>query len=286
MTRLWCAPLLCVLLAFPASGSADGPDAAVRTSFTLLLGFPFSPEEAGKRAQLVPGTLIPVDVPATGTEESNRRQVLDRSVAFNRTAEKLWDTFRLDPGRRRQKSQVADAFPGKQLDLLVLDDGGVRVYATLISFTEKAATFRIVFRQADKALADSTIVAARGGRAVVGAMDGAAAPYIFLFVEPDPPGVAGSSSSKDITQPVLISKVDPVYPPEAKNEHVEGTVVLEGIVGTDGSISDIRALQDPDQRLTRAAIEALKQWRMQPAQRKDGTPVAARMAVTINFRLK
>ena len=30
---------------------------------------------------------------------------------------------------------------------------------------------------------------------------------------------------------MLISKIDPVYPLEAKNEHVEGTVVLEGTVG-------------------------------------------------------
>ena len=93
-------------------------------------------------------------------------------------------------------------------------------------------------------------------------------------------------ANKDITQPVLLSKIDPAYPPEARADKVQGTVVLEGTVMLDGSITDIRVLQDPDPRLTRAAIEALRQWRMQPARLKDGTPVVARMAVTINFRLQ
>ncbi len=285
MTRSWCAPLLCLLLASPARAASGAPDEAIRTSFTLLVGFPVGPEAGRGAALLVPGTLIPLDGSPPGSEDSIRRQVLDRSLAFSRAAEKLWDTFRLDPGRRPQKSRVEEALPGRQIELLPLEEAGVRAFATLLSFTDKTATFRVVFRQGDKSLADSTVIAARGGRAVVGAMDGGAAPYMFLFVEPDLPRAALPKSA-DITQPVVISKIDPAYPPDAKEEKVMGTVVLEAAVGIDGSVTDIVALQDPDPRLTRAAADALKQWRFRPAELKDGTPVAARVAITVNFRLR
>ena len=52
---------------------------------------------------------------------------------------------------------------------------------------EEGATYRIVFRQDQTKLADSKLTVARGGRAVVGGMDGEAAPYVFVFVQPDPP---------------------------------------------------------------------------------------------------
>ena len=283
--RQWCALLLCVLMATPAAGLAVEPDNTVRTSFTVLLGFPLAPDDSGKSPQLVPGTLIPIDLGMTGTDEATRRQLLDRSLAFNRAAEKLWETFRLDPTRRPQKSLVEDAGPGEQIEMPSMEGTGVRAQATLLGATEKSATFRVVLTQGDRQLADSNIVAQRGGRAVVGAMDGAAAPYIFLFVEPEAPGIAGPGN-KDVAQPVLITKVNPVYPLEAKNDKIEGTVVLEGTVQLDGSITHIRALQDPDPRLTQAAIDAVKQWRMQPAQLKDGTPIAVRTAITINFKLR
>ncbi len=285
MTRTKCAPLLCLLLASMVRAASGPPEEPVRTSFTVLVGFPVGPEEGKRAVLLVPGTLIPLDGSAPGSGDSMRRQVLDRSLAFGRAAEKLWDTFRLDPGRRPQKTRVEEALPDRQIELPSLEEADVRAFATLRGFTEKTATFRIVFRQGDKSLADSTVVAARGGRAVVGAMDGAAAPYLFLFVEPDLPGPALLKSA-DITPPVVISKVDPAYPPEAKEEKVMGTVVLEATVGIDGIVTNIVALQDPDPRLTRAAADALRQWRFRPAQLKDGTPVAGRMAVTINFQLR
>jgi TonB family protein len=285
MMRRWCALVLCIFAAVPASGLAGEPENAVRSGFTILLGFPLAPDAAGKRAQLIPGTLIPLDVGAGGTDETSRRQLLDRSLAFNRAAEKLWETFRLDPSRRPQKSLVEDASPGKQIEMPAMEGAGVRVRATLLSATDKAATFRVVFTQGDRQLADSNIVAQRGGRAVVGAMDGPSAPYIFLVVEPEAPGILGPGN-KDVTQPVLITKVNPVYPPEAMKDKAQGAVVLEATVEVDGSITDIRALQDPDPRLTQAAIEALKQWRMQPARLKDGTAVAVRTAITINFQLR
>jgi TonB family protein len=61
----------------------------------------------------------------------------------------------------------------------------------------------------------------------------------------------------------LINKVDPVYPNEAKDLKIEGTVVLHVILGTDGSVVRI-AVTSGHPLLVQAATDAVKQWRYQP----------------------
>jgi len=129
---------------------------------------------------------------------------------------------------------------------------------------------------------------ARGGRAVVGGMDGAAAPYIFVIVEPEPPstGPLPVPIKGDITEPSVVHKVAPQYPAAAKDDGVMGIVVLEGLLDVQGQIIDLRVLSSPDPRLAEAATDAVLQWRYEPARTADGEPVAVRYTLTINFRLK
>jgi TonB family protein len=82
----------------------------------------------------------------------------------------------------------------------------------------------------------------------------------------------------------LIYQVRPVYPPSAQNSGVEGTVVLEGIIGVDGSSQSLRVLGSIDPDLTAAAMEAVRQWRYRPTL-LNGEPVEVLTTISVDFKL-
>ena len=84
--------------------------------------------------------------------------------------------------------------------------------------------------------------------------------------------------------PVLVYEVKAVYPPEARAEKLEGTVTVEAIVDTTGSVYEARVV-DSIKGLDQAALDAVKQWRFQPAL-LNGEPVAVVCSIEISFRLK
>lgn len=84
----------------------------------------------------------------------------------------------------------------------------------------------------------------------------------------------------------LISKVNPVYPVQAEQAGIQGTVLLHAIVGTDGhllSLGVANAGVNPD--LANAATDAVKQWVYQPTL-LNGEPVEVVTTITVVFRLK
>jgi protein TonB len=119
-------------------------------------------------------------------------------------------------------------------------------------------------------------------------MDGEMAPYVFVVVEPDPPRSrpVPFDEAAGITEPVLVEKTLPVYPANAKEEGVQGIVLLRAALDTSGTPSDIRVLRSADPRLSEAAVAAVRQWRWEPARTSDGTPIAVYFTLTINFKLK
>jgi TonB family protein len=64
----------------------------------------------------------------------------------------------------------------------------------------------------------------------------------------------------NLTAKMLIVKVQPRYPREAREQHIQGTVRLHVIIANDGSIKQIEAL-DGDPVLTAAATDAVRQWK-------------------------
>lgn len=87
-----------------------------------------------------------------------------------------------------------------------------------------------------------------------------------------------------IKEPRKIKDVRPVYPDIAYQARVEGDVVLECTMGTDGTVSDVKVVKGIP-LLDQAAIDAVSQWVYEPV-RMDGAPVAVIMTVTVGFRLK
>jgi TonB family protein len=88
-----------------------------------------------------------------------------------------------------------------------------------------------------------------------------------------------------VSAPRVLKSVKAVYPPEAMDERLEGTVFLEAIVNTDGLPSDIKVTKGLAASLDLAAVDALLQWRFEPAT-LDGKPVRVMVQVETEFRLK
>jgi len=88
----------------------------------------------------------------------------------------------------------------------------------------------------------------------------------------------GVSAPKELYAP------EPEYSEEARKAKYQGTCVLYLIVGPDGKPRDIRVARSLGLGLDEKAIEAVKQWKFEPAM-KDGKPVAVAINVEVDFRL-
>jgi len=87
-----------------------------------------------------------------------------------------------------------------------------------------------------------------------------------------------------VKQAKLISSVPPVYPMLAKNQHVSGNVMVDALIDANGRVTTMKIVSGPT-LLQQAAMDALKQWKYQPAT-LDGKPVAMHLTVTVQFRLQ
>jgi protein TonB len=88
----------------------------------------------------------------------------------------------------------------------------------------------------------------------------------------------------DVKQAKLMSSVPPVYPPLAKTQHVSGNVVVDALIDATGRVTTMKVMSGPT-LLHQAAMDALKQWKYQPAM-LDGKAVPMHLTVTIQFRLQ
>lgn len=88
----------------------------------------------------------------------------------------------------------------------------------------------------------------------------------------------------EVKEPVVVSRVPPTYPEEARKNRVQGRVVLEAVIDEKGSVLTVEAVESPDPMLTDAAIEAVKKWTYRPAT-KNGRPVRVSFTVTVAFKL-
>src|SRR5215469_2798857 len=87
-----------------------------------------------------------------------------------------------------------------------------------------------------------------------------------------------------VSAPRAVFTPDPEYSEEARKAKFQGTCVLWLVVGPDGHPRDIRVARTLGLGLDEKAIEAVKQWKFEPAM-KDGKPVAVMINVEVSFRL-
>src|ERR1035441_8625854 len=84
-----------------------------------------------------------------------------------------------------------------------------------------------------------------------------------LAKSPVPAPVKRMRIASRVAEANLINDVAPQYPPEAGRARIEGAVVLMAVIGTDGSVKDVR-VESGLPILAQAAIDAVKQWRYKP----------------------
>ena len=97
-----------------------------------------------------------------------------------------------------------------------------------------------------------------------------------------PAAWAQGPSGGDVKPPVVVDRVDAVYPPSALATHKQADLVLAVTVDADGHVSKVDVLQSGGADLDEAAIVAVRQWTFAPAL-KDGRPLASRIRVPFRF---
>lgn len=86
-----------------------------------------------------------------------------------------------------------------------------------------------------------------------------------------------------VTAASLINRVQPVYPPLARQTRVSGTVRLHAIISKDGSVQQLEVLQGHP-LLVQAALDAVRQWRYRPTL-LNGEPVEVDTTIDVIFSL-
>jgi periplasmic protein TonB len=89
--------------------------------------------------------------------------------------------------------------------------------------------------------------------------------------------------SQGVSQGLLVRRVQPNYPPLARQARIQGTVILRAVISKDGSIENLQ-LVSGHPMLAPAAIEAVKQWKYKPYL-LNGEPVEVDTEVQVNFTL-
>ncbi len=88
----------------------------------------------------------------------------------------------------------------------------------------------------------------------------------------------------DAQKQKLAYRVEPIYPDQARQQGVQGTVRLEAVIGKEGRVEDLKVISG-HALLVPAALDAVRQWRYSPTQ-VDGKPVTVVTKVDVEFRLK
>jgi len=87
----------------------------------------------------------------------------------------------------------------------------------------------------------------------------------------------------EVAEGSLLHRVEPDYPEEARQQRIQGALVLEVHIAQDGSVREVTVVSGPP-LLAQAATDAVKQWRFKP-RLVSGRPAEMQTRITLNFRL-
>jgi len=161
------------------------------------------------------------------------------------------------------------------LDLLVANDGKVA-----------EVTARKSGEKWEQSFAEEAITAAKQWQYEPLTRNGAAQEFETTAIVGIPAGEETRlySPSDGVTPPKGKITPDPPYSDEGLKSRIQGTVVLWGIVGSDGKFHNATVVKPLGYGLDEEAIQTVKDWRFEPS-RKDGKPVAVQINIEVNFRL-
>jgi TonB family protein len=82
----------------------------------------------------------------------------------------------------------------------------------------------------------------------------------------------------------VLTKVPPVYPEDAKKARIQGKVVLNAIIGKDGTVENLTVVSGPNE-LQQSALDAVRQWTYKPFL-VNGDPVEVKTSINVIYTLK
>ncbi|MFY9531779.1 MAG: energy transducer TonB [Candidatus Acidiferrales bacterium] len=102
---------------------------------------------------------------------------------------------------------------------------------------------------------------------------------------PAPPAIKlpQLQQEKRLAPSYLLYRVEPAYPRDAEEQHIEGTVRMRALIGKDGRVLKVELVSGPP-LLVEAAMNAARDWRYIPAI-LNGQSVESEEAISIDFRL-
>jgi protein TonB len=110
----------------------------------------------------------------------------------------------------------------------------------------------------------------------------------IVLGDPEPPPVTGPliPGIGGVSDPQLITRIDPEYPELARRARIQGKVILRAIIHKDGSVGDVEVLKEPAANLgfSESAVQAVRQWRYRPAT-QNGRPVDVYFTVVVTYTL-
>lgn len=81
----------------------------------------------------------------------------------------------------------------------------------------------------------------------------------------------------------LITRVEPIYPPLARQIHREGRVELRALISTEGAIESLEVISG-DPFFIQSAISAVREWRYRPTI-LNGRPIEVDTRITVIYTL-
>jgi protein TonB len=111
-----------------------------------------------------------------------------------------------------------------------------------------------------------------------------------LSASPTPQGGSKTDSSPktvrvggDIKPPLKVKGVAPLYPTMAKQSRIQGVVILEATIGTDGKVKEVKVARSA-KFFDDAAVSAVRNWEYKPTM-VDGQAVQVIITIPVNFTL-
>jgi protein TonB len=89
----------------------------------------------------------------------------------------------------------------------------------------------------------------------------------------------------DVARPELILGPPPIYTEWARKARLQGVVIVEAVIDTQGNVVDTKVLKGMPLGLDRAALDAVEKWKFKPAT-LEGKPVKVYYTLTVNFKLQ
>jgi TonB family protein len=238
-----------------------------------------TPQDSGQPAPAPAPTSSPVTAPSTGT--------LDRaSSATQSLAPKTATATTLDkPSAGVGNSSVIRISTNIGANIAPNIDANIAANSAPGTKQPDSAPMRVksTTRAKTQAQGEESAPSLPSPLAVASANDGSLSGLMASASSSVPrPSLATVRISQGVSQGLLIKRVQPKYPPAALSVRAQGAVQIEATINKEGNVTNLKVLSG-DPVLSRAALEAVRQWRYKPYY-LDGEPVEIQTQITVNFK--